>query len=97
MTLNTFGSSDKDFFELFKYYEENNILSENENLLAQLRHYVEQRFDYMDREMILKYSDFLKDQGMFFNDKSLIEKLDHYFQNNYYNFELLDLFKIMKL
>lgn len=41
MTLNTYGSSDKDFFDLFKYYEENNILSENENLLAQLRHYVE--------------------------------------------------------
>lgn len=51
----------------------------------------------MDREMILKYSEFLKDLGMFFDDKSLIEKLDHYFQNNYHNFELLDLFKIMKL
>jgi hypothetical protein len=51
----------------------------------------------MDREMILKFSDFLKDLGMFFDDKILIEKLDHYFQNNYHHFELLDLFKIMKL
>jgi hypothetical protein len=34
MTLNNYGSSDKDFYELFKYYEDNNILSENENLLA---------------------------------------------------------------
>jgi hypothetical protein len=79
MTLNTHGSSDKDFFDLFKYYEESNILSENENLLAQLRQYVEKRFDYMDREMILKYLEFLKDLGMFFEDKILIEKLDNYF------------------
>ena len=34
MTLDTHGSSDKDFYDLFKYYEESNILSENENLLA---------------------------------------------------------------
>ena len=79
MTLNNYGSSDRDFYELFKFYEDNNILSENENLLAQLRHYVEQRFDYMDRSMILLYSDFLKDLGMFFDDRSLIEKLDNYF------------------
>jgi hypothetical protein len=44
-----------------------------------LRQYVEKRFDYMDREMILKYLEFLKDLGMFFEDKILIEKLDNYF------------------
>jgi hypothetical protein len=34
---------------------------------------------------------------MFFEDKNLIERLDTYFQNNFHNFELRNLFKLMKL
>ena len=34
---------------------------------------------------------------MFFEDKELIERLQKYFESNYYLFELPELFKVMKL
>jgi hypothetical protein len=34
---------------------------------------------------------------MFFEDKDMILKLNEYFTNNYYVFELADLFTLMKL
>lgn len=97
MTLNTASSSDDDFYSLMKYYDENDILNQNEYLLANLRAYVDQRFNFMDRKMILKYCEFLKDLGMFFEDKELIERLQVYFTNNYFNFELSELFQLLKL
>ena len=75
MTLNTASSSDQDLFDLMKYYDENDILNQNEYLLANLRGYVDQRFSFMDRQMILKYCEFLKDLGMLFEDRELIERL----------------------
>ena len=80
-----------------QYYNQTDILSENEYLLAMLREYIEQRFDYMSRELILKYCTFLKDLGMLFQDKDMIMKLDKYFQVNYFEFELSELFEMMKL
>lgn len=80
-----------------KYYDENEILNQNEYLLANLRAYVDDRFNFMDRHMILKYCEFLKDLGMFFEDKELIDRLQKYFSNNYYNFELSELFQLLKL
>ena len=68
MTLETSESTDADFYELIKYYDQEGILIENEYLLARFREYVEQRFDYMDRSVLLKYCDLLKDLGMFFED-----------------------------
>ena len=67
-----------------KYYDENDILNQNEYLLANLRGYIDQRFNFMERSMILKYCEFLKDLGMLFEDRDLIEKLQAYFENNYY-------------
>ena len=68
MTLDTTSSSDEDLFELMMYYDEHGILSENEYLLAQLREYLDNRFNFMSRQLILKYCTFLKDIGMFFQD-----------------------------
>jgi hypothetical protein len=65
--------------------------------LAQLREYIDHRFDYMDRHMILKYCSLLKDLGMFFEDKEMIERLQSYFEKSYYLFELGELFQLMKL
>ena len=75
-----------------QYYNANEILNQNEYLLAQLREYLGQRFDTMDREMILKFCIFLKDLGMFFNDEDMILRLQDYFVQNYYLFELPELF-----
>ena len=97
MTLNTASSSDEDLFNLMKYYDENDILNQNEYLLANLRGYIDQRFNFMERSMILKYCEFLKDLGMLFEDRDLIEKLQAYFENNYYQFELCELFQLLKL
>jgi len=47
--------------------------------------------------MILKYSNFLKDLGMFFEDLDMIKRLEKYFESNYYLFELGELFQLMKL
>ena len=66
MTLNTVSNNDKDLLDLMKYYSESGILDQNEYLLAQLRQYIEHRFNFMGREMILDYCEFLKDMGMFF-------------------------------
>ena len=49
MTLNTVSSSDEDFLELMKYYNDDGILHQNEYLLAQLREYIGNRFDLMQR------------------------------------------------
>jgi hypothetical protein len=76
MTLNTASSSDEDLYDLMQYYNENDILNQNEYLLANLRAYVDERFIFMDRKMILKYCEFLKDLGMFFEDRELIERLN---------------------
>ena len=62
-----------------QYYNQTDILSENEYLLAMLREYIEQRFQYMSRDLILKYCTFLKDLGMFFQDKDMIVLLNEYF------------------
>ena len=97
MTLNTTSSSDADLFELMMYYDEKGILNENEYLLAQLREYLDNRFDFMDRQLILKYCTFLKDIGMFFQDQSMILRLEEYFSNHYYVFELSELFQMLKL
>jgi hypothetical protein len=75
MTLNTASSSDEDLYNLMQYYNENDILNQNEYLLANLRTYIDERFHYMDRHMILKYCEFLKDLGMFFEDQALIDRL----------------------
>ena len=72
MTLKTTGSSDQDLFELMHYYYENDILNQNEELLAKFREYLENRFDYMHRKMILKYCNFLKDLGMFGHCNKLV-------------------------
>jgi hypothetical protein len=80
-----------------QYYNDTGLLSENEFLLAELRGYVEMRFGYMTRPNILKYCNFLKDLGMFFEDKDLILKLETYFTTNYYLFELSELFQLQKL
>jgi len=46
----------------------------------------------MGRPMILKYCAFLKDLGMLFNDQELAARLEGFFINNYYLFELPELF-----
>lgn len=75
MTLKTVGSSDKDLYNLMRYYLDQGILETNEYLMATLREYLDQRFDVMDRDMILKYCELLKDFGMFFEDHDLIIRL----------------------
>lgn len=97
MTLNTARQSDYDLYELMQYYNQTDILSENEYLLAMLREYIEQRFEHMPRDLILKYCTFLKDLGMLFQDKEMIMSLNGYFQKNYFEFELKELFEMMKL
>jgi len=92
MTLNTVSSSDQDLLELMTYYNEQGIIDQNEYLLAQLREYIDHRFDYMDRHMILKYCTLLKDLGMFFEDKEMIQRLESYFEKSYFLFELGELF-----
>ena len=79
MTLKTSESTDSDFYELIKYYDEEGILLENEYLLARFRQYVEDRFDYMDRLVLLDYCDLLKDLGMLFEDHDLINRLCNHF------------------
>lgn len=53
MTLNTVSSSDQDLLNLMVYYNEAGVLDQNEYLLAELRQYIGQRFDYMNRDLIL--------------------------------------------
>lgn len=97
MTLNTVSNNDEDLLELMKYYNEAGILDQNEYLLAQLREYIDERFDIMKRETILNYCTFLKDIGMFFEDADMIQRLNKYFHTNYYIFELSELFQLLKL
>lgn len=97
MTLKTVSSNDEDLLSLMQYYSEEGILNENEYLLAMLRQYVDERFNFMERKTILKYCEFLKDVGMFFEDKEMITRLNEYFTSSYYNFELNELFSLMKL
>ena len=70
------------------YYNETGILSENEYLLAYLRQYLDKRFEFMDRQMIINYCNFLKDLGMFFEDKDMIMRLEAYFKENYHIFDM---------
>ena len=51
----------------------------------------------MDRTVLLKYCELLKDLGMLFEDDGLIERLDKNFQSNYHSFELHELFQLMRL
>lgn len=97
MTLKTVSNNDEDLLELMKYYNEAGILDQNEYLLAQLREYIDERFDIMKRETILNYCTFLKDIGMFFEDADMIQRLNKYFHANYYIFELSELFQLLKL
>ena len=97
MTLKTVSSNDEDLLKLMQYYSDEGILNQNEYLLAMLRQYVDERFNFMDRKTILKYCEFLKDVGMFFEDKEMIVRLNEYFTSNYYVFELPELFSLMKL
>ena len=97
MTLNTASISDQDLYDLMVYYNDNDILNENEHLLAMLRGYVDQRFPYMERSVILNYCTLLKDLGMFFEDKDLIVQLEEYFLDNYTEFSLEELFSLQKL
>ena len=97
MTLETSESTDADFYELIKYYDEEGILIENEYLLARFREYVEQRFDYMDRSVLLNYCDLLKDLGMLFEDADLITRLNANFQENYHSFSLPSLIHLLRL
>lgn len=79
MTLSTVSSSDEDLYELMRYYSEVGIIDNNEFLLAELRTYLDQRFDFMDRKIMLKFCIMLKDMGMLFEDKDLLDKLEHSF------------------
>ena len=97
MTLNTASNSDRDLLDLMKYYNLTGILDQNEYLLAQLRQYVDDRFHFMGRALILEYCNFLKDMGMFFQDSEMIVMLQNYFKSNYYDFELTEIFQLMKL
>lgn len=97
MTLNTVSQSDLDLYNLMVYYNEQGIIERNEYLLAELRQYIDARFDYMDRTMILKFCNLLKDLGMLFEDKDLMLKLQRHFEANYFLFELAELFQLMKL
>lgn len=97
MTLNTVSSSDQDLYDLMVYYNEVGIIDQNEYLLAELRQYIDERFDYMNREMTLKFCNLLKDLGMLFEDKDIMVKLQKHFEGNYYLFELGELFQLMKL
>lgn len=80
-----------------KYYNESGILDDNEYLLAQLRQHVGSRFPFMERTIILQYCNFLKDLGMFFEDKEMVQQLNDYFIETYYDFELTEIFQLMKL
>ena len=84
-------------YNLMRYYNEAGIIDQNEYLLAELRTYVDERFDFMPRTMVLKYCNLLKDLGMLFEDKDLIMKLERNFEANYYLYELDQLFQLMKL
>lgn len=97
MTLNTVSQSDQDLYDLMVYYNDVGIIEQNEYLLADLRRFVDDRFDYMSRSMILKFCNLLRDLGMLFEDKDLMLKLQRHFEVNYYLFELDELFQLMKL
>lgn len=97
MTLKTVSSNDEDLLALMQYYSDEGILNQNEYLLAMLRSYVDERFNFMGRKTILAYCEFLKDVGMFFEDKEMIIRLNNYFTESYYIFELPELFSLMKL
>jgi len=68
MTVDSKETNDHEYFQLITYYNKNNILIENEYLLAHFRSYVDARFDYMDRKDLLKYCELLQELGMLFED-----------------------------
>lgn len=97
MTLNLSGASDDAFLELMQYYEQQDMLHSSEDLIMKLREHLELRFDFMRRDTLLKFCNFLRELGLFFEDSQLIMRLEHYFKSNYHDFELAELFELMKL
>jgi len=92
MTLHTVSSSDQDLFDLMQYYNETGIIEKNEFLLAELRTYLDQRFNFMSRTMMLQFCTFLKDLGMLFEDRDLILKLEDHFKDHFSDYQLTELF-----
>ena len=56
MTLALQGSGDQAFLELMKYYDEQGILEDNEDLLMKLREHLEIRFDFLQRDTLFSSS-----------------------------------------
>ena len=97
MTVNSQEMNDQRYFELMTYYNKNNLLIENEYLMAHFRQYVDMRFDFMDRVDLLMYCELLRDLGMLFDDEDIIKRLNRNFQSFYYQFELSQLFQLMRI
>ena len=68
MTVNLGGSAEDSFLELMQYYEKQDMLHTSEELMMKLREHVEERFEFMRRDTLLTFCNFLKDLGMFFED-----------------------------
>ena len=89
------SGNDADYLTMLRMFDDKGMLSDD--LIHRLRENVEIRFDYMPRDTLLDYCELMKDLGLLFEDTHLIGRLESYFKNNFSNFTLPELFKLLKL
>ena len=81
LTYECIKSNDEDLLSLFKLFHINGVLEQNEKLVHYFQHYAELKFATLPKDgLILEYSEFLKDLGLWHWNTTLIDLLKTNFE-----------------
>lgn len=83
---------------MFRLFHEKGLLDGDEKLCLHLQHYLEDRFDFMDKDkVIFEYLEFLKDLGLWYWNTTLIGQMEDHFRQNFFLFDLDQLSRLTRL
>jgi len=90
-TLNCLQNNDADLLRIFKLLDSLGILDKDQdNRLVQfLQNYFEDKFELMDKHNdVFDYLEFIKHLGTWYWNTTLLHLLKHYFNKQFYDYDI---------
>lgn len=92
-------NSDRDLLALFEVFHRVKLLEHEryEHLIHFVQDYAASRFEFMDKLVVLEFAKFLLKIGLWQWDQNLMTQIEHHFTQNYVEYQVDSMCKIVKL
>ena len=97
LTFDSIKSSDQDLLELLKMFKNKGYFETEDILCTYVQDYVEERFDFISKPIVLQFATFLKDLGLWYWNTNLVQMMKNHFAKHYFKYNFEELCRLVKL